>query len=112
MKRVVKTAKTAPETAIKPTTKPATTNAVTSTPGKKSADVSSEVQGEGDYESAQRYTDSVRSFVESGKVAEAVKKAKPETPEVQKELESAEKIGVAHSKGEDPGVKRKSRAKP
>lgn len=109
MKRVVKTAA---KPATKPVTKLATTNAVATNTAKKPADVSSEVQGEGDYESAQRYTDSVRSFVESGKVAEAVKKAKPETPEVQKELENAEKIGIAHSKGEDPGVKRKSRAKP
>ncbi len=79
---------------------------------KKPVNVSSQVQGEGDYQSAQRYSDSVRSFVESGKVNEAVEKAKPETPQVQQDLESAERIGVAHSKGEDPGVKRKSRGKP
>ena len=78
---------------------------------KKPVEVSSKVQGEGDYESAKRYTDSVRSFVDSGKVTAAVEKAKPETPQVQQELENAEKIGVAHSKGEDPGVKRKSRSK-
>ena len=73
---------------------------------------SSSVQGEGDYASNQRYTDSVCSFVDSGKVSEAAEKAKPETAQVQQELESAEQIGVSHSKGEDPGVKRKSRGKP
>ncbi len=79
---------------------------------KKPVEVSGKVQGEGDYESAKRYTDSVRSFVDSGKVTEAVEKAKPETLQVQQDLESAERIGVAHSKGEDPGVKRKSRGRP
>lgn len=73
--------------------------------------VGSQVQGEGDYESAQRYNDSVRSFVESGKVSDAARKAKPETQQVQKELENAEQAGVSHSKGEDPGVTRKSRGK-
>lgn len=77
----------------------------------KPVDISSQVQGEGDYESAQRYNDSVRSFVDSGKVSEAARKAKPETPQVQQELENAERAGVSHSKGEDPGVTRKSRDK-
>ncbi len=70
------------------------------------------VQGEGDYKSADRYNKSVRSFVGSGKVSEAAKKAAPETPEVEQQLEAAEKVGASHSKGDDPGVKRKAPSKP
>ena len=100
MKRITKTARLGAATS--PTTSPT----------KKTADVGSQVQGEGDYESAQRYSDSVHSFVKSGKVSEAAERAEPETPQVQQELEAAERVGASHSKGEDPGVKRKSRAKP
>lgn len=104
MKRITKTA-------AANATKSAT-NSATKNPAQKAVGVSSQVQGEGDYESAQRYSDSVHSFVESGKVSEAAERAEPETPQVQQELEAAERVGASHSKGEDPGVKRKSRAKP
>lgn len=70
------------------------------------------VQGEGDYKSAERYDNSVRSFVKSGKVPDAARKAKPETPQEEQELEEAERIGLSHSKGEDPGIKSKARRKP
>lgn len=70
------------------------------------------VQGEGDYKSAENYDKSVRSFVKSGKVPEAAKKAKPTTPLEAQELEEAEQIGLSHSKGEDPGIKSKTRRKP
>ena len=64
------------------------------------------VQGEGDYKSAETYGKSVRSFVQSGKVDEAASKAKPATPQDQEELFKAERIGVSHSKGEDPASPR------
>ena len=70
------------------------------------------VQGEGDYKSAERYDESVRSFVKAGKVPDAAKKAKPETAQVMQDLEEAEQIGLSHSKGEDPGTKSKTRGKP
>ena len=60
------------------------------------------VQGEGDYEAAQTYGESVRSFVQSGKVDEAAKAAKPSTSQQQQELLEAEREGSSHSKGEDP----------
>lgn len=78
---------------------------------KRPATEAATVQGEGDYKSAERYSKSVQSFVKSGKVTEAAKKAKPETAQVEKELEAAEKAGASHSKGDDPGVKRKGPAK-
>ena len=70
------------------------------------------VQGEGDYKAAKRYDESVQSFVKAGKVPDAALKAKPSNPIEEKELERAEKIGLSHSKGEDPGVVRKARGKP
>ena len=54
------------------------------------------VQGEGDYKSAQTYGESVRSFVQSGKVDEAAKAAKPSTPQEQQELLEAEREGTAN----------------
>ena len=60
------------------------------------------VQGEGDYQAAHTYGESVRSFVQSGKVDDAAKAAKPSTPQQQKELLEAEREGSSHSKGEDP----------
>jgi hypothetical protein len=108
MKRI---SKGSAQSAAASATKSATKSPLKS-PSKTPPDVASQVQGEGDYESAQRYSDSVHSFVESGKVAEAAEQAEPETPQVQQELELAERVGASHSKGEDPGVTRKSRAKP
>jgi hypothetical protein len=70
------------------------------------------VQGEGDYKSAERYDESVRTFVKAGKVPDAVKKAEPETAQVMQELEEAEQIGLSHSKSEDPGIKSKTSGKP
>ena len=70
------------------------------------------VQGEGDYKSAERYDKSVRSFVKSGQVPDAARNAKPATPEEQLELEEAERTGLSHSKGEDPGIKSKASRKP
>lgn len=70
------------------------------------------VQGEGDYKSAKRYDESVRSFVKAGKVPDAAQKAKPANPQEAKDLVRAENIGLSHSKGEDPGVVRKARGKP
>ena len=64
------------------------------------------VQGEGDYKSAETYGKSVRSFVESGKVDAAADKAKPATPQEQQDLLKAEREGISHSKGEDPGSSR------
>ena len=63
---------------------------------------SDKVQGEGDYEAAERYDTSVKSFVKSGKGAEAARKAAPGSPQEAEELKSAERAGLARSKGEDP----------
>lgn len=67
---------------------------------------SDKVQGEGDYEAAERYDTSVKSFVKCGKGAEAARKAAPGSPQEAEELKSAERAGLARSKGEDPASAR------
>ena len=61
------------------------------------------VQGEGDYEAARRYDKSAQDFAQSGKVAEAARKAQPHDAKEAEELKRAEKAGKSRSKGEDPG---------
>ncbi len=60
------------------------------------------VQGEGDYKSAKTYGQAVRSFTQSGRVADAAASAAAANPQEQEELLKAEYIGLSHSKGEDP----------
>jgi hypothetical protein len=62
----------------------------------------SQVQGEGDYRANERYTESAQAFVESGKVKEAARQAKPETQQQAEELRRAEQEGKSHAKGEKP----------
>ncbi len=63
------------------------------------------LQGEGNYEAARRYRESVKSFVDSGQVEAAAGEAAPKTAQEQQDLIDAEKVGESHSKGEDPASK-------
>lgn len=65
------------------------------------------VQGEGDYESNRRYTQSVKNFVESGKVEAAARDAKPQSPLEAAGLLEAERAGASHAKGSEPSSDRK-----
>lgn len=76
------------------------------------ANVNKEVQGEGDYKSAETYSNGVRTFVESGKVDEAASKAEPTTAQEEREMLDAEQVGISHSKGEDPASPRSPDRKP
>ena len=60
------------------------------------------VQGEGDYEAARRYDRDQREFVQSGRVDEAARDARPQSPAEADEMARAEDEGRSHSKGEDP----------
>ena len=71
-----------------------------------------QVQGEGDYKSNQRYTESVKDFVKSGKVDDAARKAKPNSPAEEKQMQNAERVGQSHSKGEDSALKHARARKP
>jgi hypothetical protein len=72
----------------------------------------SQVQGEGDYKATRRHRESVRTFVKSGKVAEAVHDAAPKTTQEEQALTDAERVGESHSKGEDPALKHSPPRKP
>lgn len=71
------------------------------------AEHKSNVQGEGDYESARRYDKNVRDFVKSGHVEEAAEEArKARAGGEREEMNRAEKAGKDKAKGFDPQVKR------
>lgn len=56
------------------------------------------VHGEGNYEATRQYDKGVEDFVESGKVDEAAKKAKPRNQQEAREMEQAEQEGLRHAK--------------
>jgi hypothetical protein len=60
-------------------------------------------QGEGDRESAGRYNEATREFVESGKVEEASERATGQDPQ---EAESSERAGRERAKEVDPAIHR------
>lgn len=66
------------------------------------------VQGEGDYESNRRYTQSVEDFVESGQVDAAARAAMPRTQQESDEMREAEREGASHAKGGPPSPDHKS----
>ncbi len=65
-----------------------------------------ELQGEGDRESARRYDEAARAFVESGKVKEHADATATISAEEKRDLEEAEKAGKERAKEEDPAVRR------
>ncbi len=64
------------------------------------------LQGEGDRESARRYDEATKAFVESGKVKKEAETTAKISPEEERELEEAEKAGKERAKEEDPAVPR------
>lgn len=56
------------------------------------------VHGEGNYEATRDYDKGVEKFVESGKVDEAARKAKPRNQQEAREMEQAEQEGLRHAK--------------
>jgi hypothetical protein len=65
-----------------------------------------ELQGEGDRESARRYDDATKAFVESGKIKEHADTTATISSEEKRELGEAEKAGKERAKEEDPAVRR------
>ena len=59
------------------------------------------IQGEGDYESARKYDEATKRFVEQGKVGPAAERARTDDPAENAELERAEQSGRARAKEED-----------
>ena len=60
-----------------------------------------DVVGEGSYKGSKDYNERTQKFVESGKVEEAARAAKPQSEEEAHQMHKAERIGKQHSKGED-----------
>jgi hypothetical protein len=54
--------------------------------------------GEGNYEASREYNEATKQFVESGKVEDAARKAKPKTAQEARELAEAEQAAKSHAK--------------
>ncbi|HEX3403585.1 MAG TPA: hypothetical protein VHT74_24985 [Acetobacteraceae bacterium] len=64
-------------------------------------------EGEGSRTAAQAYNRDAKAFAESGKVEPAARDAKRALHSKDaKKMQEAERIGKAHSHGEDPALKR------
>jgi hypothetical protein len=63
------------------------------------------VEGEGSYSGSKDYNQRTKKFVESGKVDEAARAAKPKSEQELHEMQKAERIGKQHAKGEDPALR-------
>jgi alpha-beta hydrolase superfamily lysophospholipase len=59
------------------------------------------VQGEGDYEAARRYRESVTNFTSKADIEAAARAAATHSTAEKRELERAEDVGRERSKGED-----------
>lgn len=64
------------------------------------------VQGEGNYEAAERYDKAQHDFARSGKVDKAAHDAEPRDRNEAREMQEAERQGRKRSKGEDPNLGR------
>jgi ribosomal protein L2 len=57
--------------------------------------------GEGNYKASREYNEATKNFVDSGKVDDAAKAAKPKDQKDATEMRRAEEKAKSHSKGED-----------
>jgi len=62
------------------------------------------VHGEGNYKASRDYNEATKQFVESGRVEEAARRAKPANPDEAREIKQAEQRGKGRAKGEDPAL--------
>ena len=69
-----------------------------------------ELQGEGDYKSAQRFNEDEQAFVASGQAARATGKAAPVSPADAAEMLRAEKKGKARARGQGSLLSSKRKA--
>jgi hypothetical protein len=64
------------------------------------------VEGEGSYTGSKDYNERTKKFVDSGKVEQAAKDAKPKSEQEAHEMQKAERIGKQHAKEEDPALQK------
>ena len=67
-----------------------------------------DLQGEGNYEATRRYDKATTDFVQSGKVDQAARDARPKDAAEAESLRKAEEEGKSHAKGEDPALRKNS----
>jgi hypothetical protein len=60
------------------------------------------IQGEGDYQAAERYRGEVAAFIKTADIEKLAKQAKPQSPKEARDQDLAERAGKGHSKGDDP----------
>ena len=64
------------------------------------------VEGEGSYSGSKDYNERTKKFVDSGRVEQAAKDAKPRSEQEAHEMQKAERIGKQHAKEEDPALQK------
>ncbi len=67
------------------------------------------IEGEGSYTGSKDYNERTKKFVDSGKVEQAAREAKPKSEQEAHEMQKAERIGKQRAKGEDPALKKKGK---
>jgi hypothetical protein len=67
---------------------------------------SPDIQGEGNYEATRRYDKATTDFVQSGKVDQAARDARPKSEAEAEAMKKAEEEGKSHAKGEDPALRK------
>jgi hypothetical protein len=63
------------------------------------------VEGEGSYSGTKDYNERTKKFMDSGKVEQAAKDAKPKSEQEAHEMQKAERLGKQHAKDEDPALR-------
>ncbi|NDZ14190.1 hypothetical protein C7T35_28275 [Variovorax sp. WS11] len=67
---------------------------------------SPDLQGEGNYDATRRYDKATTDFVQSGKVDQAARDARPKSEAEAEAMKKAEQEGKSHAKGEDPALRK------
>ena len=62
--------------------------------------------GEGNYKGSREYNEATKKFVDSGRVDEAARNARPTSEDEAREMSRAEAEGRSHAKEEDPAVRK------
>ncbi|OUM04227.1 hypothetical protein [Variovorax sp. JS1663] len=72
----------------------------------KPTDQKPDIQGEGNYDATRRYDKATADFVQSGKVDQAARDARPMSEAEAEDMRQAEQEGKSHAKGEDPALRK------
>ncbi|MDR6857903.1 hypothetical protein [Variovorax guangxiensis] len=67
---------------------------------------SPDIQGEGNYDATRRYDKAATDFVQSGKVDQGARDARPKSEAEAEAMKKAEQEGKSHAKGEDPALRK------